>query len=205
MAANEGNRQSLPAVSAHPASVARTTVSRQSPDVGPCGSTARRDQCGGQPAMAVPYRDRPERHQRAKMSLSKPHLKGSRPWVNLSEICRLSRKLAWIWRRERFKFTLLTRRERSWWRASLRAASSSRFSPRCRRAWWRWRRAPRRIIGAGADRTRARGSIAAARACEALCPAQQERRGRCGGDLRGSGSSWPAPSCRCVRSTTRPS
>ena len=36
---------------------------------------------------------------------------------------------------------------------------------------------------AGADRTRARGSIAAARACEALCPAQQERRGRCGGDL----------------------
>ena len=21
------------------------------------------------------------------------------------------------------------------------------FSPRCRRAWWRWRRAPRRIIG----------------------------------------------------------
>ena len=51
MAANEGNRQSLPAVSAHPASVARTTVSRQSPEV---GSTARRDLCGGRPAMAVP-------------------------------------------------------------------------------------------------------------------------------------------------------
>ena len=55
MAANEGNRQSLPAVSAHPASVARTTVSRQSPEVGArCGSTARRDLCGGRPAMAVP-------------------------------------------------------------------------------------------------------------------------------------------------------
>jgi hypothetical protein len=55
MAANEGNRQSLPAVSAHPASVARTTVSRQSPDIGArCGSNARRDLCGGRPAMAVP-------------------------------------------------------------------------------------------------------------------------------------------------------
>ena len=37
-------------------------------------------------------------------------------------------------------------------------------------------------LGAGADRTRARGSIAAARACEALCPAQQERRDRYGQD-----------------------
>ena len=41
-------------------------------------------------------------------------------------------------------------------------------------------------------RTRLRGSIAAARACEALCPAQQERRGRRGGDLRGGGSAGPA-------------
>jgi hypothetical protein len=41
MAANEDNRQSLPAVSAHPASVARTTVSRQSSEVGArCGSAA---------------------------------------------------------------------------------------------------------------------------------------------------------------------
>ena len=48
MAANEGNRQSLPVVSAHPASVAGTTVSRQSSKVGArCGSTARRDLCGG--------------------------------------------------------------------------------------------------------------------------------------------------------------
>ena len=55
MAANEGNRQSLPAVSAHPASVAGTTVSRHSSKVGArCGSTARRDLCGGRPAMAVP-------------------------------------------------------------------------------------------------------------------------------------------------------
>src|SRR4029077_5009728 len=55
MAANEGNRQSLPAVSAHPAYVARTPFSRQSREVGArCGSTARRDLCGGRPAMAVP-------------------------------------------------------------------------------------------------------------------------------------------------------
>src|ERR1700730_16158757 len=55
MAANEDNRQSLPAVSTHPASVARTTVSRQSSEVGArCGSAARRDLCGGRPAMAVP-------------------------------------------------------------------------------------------------------------------------------------------------------
>src|ERR1700693_4821355 len=47
-------------------------------------------------------------------------------------------------------------------------------------------------LGTGADRTRARGSIAAARACEALCPAQQERRDRCGGDLRGGGAAGPA-------------
>src|SRR5271165_3215872 len=50
MAANEGNRQSLPALSAHPASVAGTTVSRQSSEVGArCGSAARRDLCGGRP------------------------------------------------------------------------------------------------------------------------------------------------------------
>src|ERR1700729_4386629 len=36
--------------------------------------------------------------------------------------------------------------------------------------------------GTGADRTRARGSIVAPRACEALRSPQQERRGRCGGD-----------------------
>jgi hypothetical protein len=55
MAANEDDRQSLLAVSAHPASVARTTVSRQSSEVGArCGSAARRDLCGGRPAMAVP-------------------------------------------------------------------------------------------------------------------------------------------------------
>ena len=56
---------------------------------------------------------------------------------------------------EYFRFTRSTRRARSWWRASSRATSSSRFSPPCRHAWWRWRRAPRRIIGAGADRARA--------------------------------------------------
>ena len=55
IAANEGNRQSLPPVSAHPASVAGTTVSRQSSEAGArCGSTARRDLCGGRLAMAVP-------------------------------------------------------------------------------------------------------------------------------------------------------
>src|SRR5271166_2536758 len=47
-------------------------------------------------------------------------------------------------------------------------------------------------LGAGAGRARARGSTAAAGACEALCQAQQERRGRRGGDLRGGGTAWPA-------------
>src|SRR5271166_6604761 len=39
-------------------------------------------------------------------------------------------------------------------------------------------------LGAGADRTWTRGSIAAARACEALRAPQQERPGGRGGDLR---------------------
>src|SRR5580704_11515515 len=34
-----------------------------------------------------------------RWSLSKPHLKGSRPWASLSGICRLSRGLVSIWRR----------------------------------------------------------------------------------------------------------
>ena len=42
----------------------------------------------------------------------------------------------------------------------------------------------------------------APRACEALCPAQQERRGRCGGDLRGSGASGPANSIGIKRPKT---
>ena len=62
-----------------------------------------------------------------RWSLSKPHLKGSRPWASLSGICRLSRGLVSIWRRACFRFTLSTRRARSLWRASSRAASSSRF------------------------------------------------------------------------------
>jgi hypothetical protein len=64
MAANEDNRQSLPAGFAHPASVARTTVSRQSSEVGArFGSAARRDLCGA--VSSRPYRDRPtSRHDR---------------------------------------------------------------------------------------------------------------------------------------------
>ena len=55
MAANEADRQSLSAISTHPPPMARTTVSRHSSEVGArCGSTARRDLCGGRPAMAVP-------------------------------------------------------------------------------------------------------------------------------------------------------
>ena len=71
MAANEGNRQSLPVVSAHPASVAGTTVSRQSSKVGArCGSTARRDLCGGRPAMAVPTATAPNGISVPRWSLS---------------------------------------------------------------------------------------------------------------------------------------
>ena len=43
---------------------------------------------------------RPERRQPAKMIVVKPHLKGSRPWASLSGICRLSRGLVSIWRRD---------------------------------------------------------------------------------------------------------
>src|SRR6202044_431136 len=39
-----------------------------------------------------------------RWSLSSTHLKGSRPWASLSGICRLSRGLVWIWRREYFRF-----------------------------------------------------------------------------------------------------
>src|SRR5208283_1467757 len=68
VAANEGNRQSSPAVSAHPASVAGTAVSRQSSEVGArCGSAARRDLCGGRPAMAVPTATAPNGIKCAKM------------------------------------------------------------------------------------------------------------------------------------------
>ena len=77
MAANEGYRQPLPAVSTHPAPVAGTTVSRQSSEVGArCGSTARRDLCGGRPAMAVPTATAPNGISVQRWwSLSKPHLK----------------------------------------------------------------------------------------------------------------------------------
>jgi transposase len=47
-------------------------------------------------------------------------------------------------------------------------------------------------LGADADRTRARGEADRARASEALCSAQQERRGGRGGDLRGGGPTGPA-------------
>jgi hypothetical protein len=40
-------------------------------------------------------------------------------------------------------------------------------------------------LGAAIAGARLRGEVDPACACEALCPAQQERRGRCGGDLRG--------------------
>ena len=40
-----------------------------------------------------------------RWSLSKPHLKGSRPWASLSGICRLSRGSVSIWRRGSFRFT----------------------------------------------------------------------------------------------------
>ena len=48
-----------------------------------------------------------------RWSLSKPHLKGSRPWASVSGICRLSRGLVSIWRRGCFRFTRSTRRARS--------------------------------------------------------------------------------------------
>jgi len=40
-------------------------------------------------------------------------------------------------------------------------------------------------LGAAIAGARFRGEANPARACEALCPAQQKRRGRCGSDLRG--------------------
>ena len=58
-----------------------------------------------------------------RWSLSKPHLKGSRPWASLSGILLLSHGLVSIWRREHFRFTQSTRRARSLWRASSRATS----------------------------------------------------------------------------------
>src|SRR5208337_71719 len=58
-----------------------------------------------------------------RWSLSKPHLKRSRPWASLSGILLLSRGLVSIWRRECFRFTRSTRRARSLWRANSRVAS----------------------------------------------------------------------------------
>ena len=68
----------------HPASVARTAVPRHSSKVGArCGSSARRDLCGGRQGILRPYRDRPERHQRAKMVVVETPSEGSRPWASL--------------------------------------------------------------------------------------------------------------------------
>ena len=47
-------------------------------------------------------------------------------------------------------------------------------------------------LGAAIAGARLRGEADPAGACEALCPAQQERRGRRGGDLRGGGAAGPA-------------
>ena len=53
MAANEGNRQSLPAISAHPASVARTTVSKGLSQAASARSTGVVAVCFGSERMAV--------------------------------------------------------------------------------------------------------------------------------------------------------
>src|SRR3954468_9809067 len=55
VAPDEGARRALPALPAPPAPVAGAAVPRHPSEVGArCGSPARRDLCGGRPAMAVP-------------------------------------------------------------------------------------------------------------------------------------------------------
>ena len=149
------------------------------------------------------YRDRPNGISVPRWSLSKPHLKGSRPWASLSGILLASRGSVWIWRRGSFRFTRSTPMARSLLPASSARAGSSRFSPRCRHAWWRWRRAPRRIIGGGL--------IELGHEVRLLPPAHVKpyvRRNK--SDQVDAAAIYEAKSrpgqgpCRCVRSRTRP-
>ena len=141
------------------------------------GVTCYRDGVDGAPnGISVP-----------RWSLSPTHLKGSRPWASLSGISPLSPVSGSIWRRRSFRSTPSTRRAKWLWRARSRAAGSSlRRVGAVRGGDGGLLLGP--SLGAAISGARARGEADPAGACEALCPAQQERRGRRGGDLRGGGS-----------------
>ena len=93
--------------------------------------------------------DHAERHQPAKMVVVETPSEGKpsmgKSIGNLTSVTRVGLDLA----KRVFQVHAVDANGDVVVRASSRAAISSRFSLRCRRAWWGWRRALRRTIGAG--------------------------------------------------------
>jgi len=83
--------------------------------------------------------DGPERHRCARLVLLQTR-RGSRPWKRLA-------RSAWIWPRACFRFTAPPHAVRRCCASGCGVLKCSGFSPSWRRAWWRWKRAPARIIG----------------------------------------------------------
>ena len=115
------------------------------------------------------------------------HLKGSRPSASLSAICRLSHASGSIWPRTCFRFTPSSEgqgrgRQGDQTRPAACVFPLSSFLPDRDRGLQLGA-----SLGARVDQTRPSRETDSAGSCEALRAAQQERRGRRGGDLR---SGW---------------
>ena len=129
-----------------------------------------------------------------RWSLSQSHLKGSRPWAGISVDCHAR------WSRSGDESVSGSRSRRE---GRDRCGAQARARPaRCV-----FLRAPAvssgdgglllgAPLGAATAGARLRVEADPAGAGEALCPAQQERRGQCGGDLRGGGAGRASGSCR---------